>query len=52
MNEETKLILEALEYLLSVSTPTYKKELLMSKINDIMNPIIPPSLTDKTRRSL
>ncbi|KKK57558.1 hypothetical protein LCGC14_3053250 [marine sediment metagenome] len=52
MNKETKLILETLEYLLKNTTPTYKQEMLMSDINDALNPTQETSLTEKTKDAL
>ncbi len=51
MNKETKLILKTLQYLLKNTTPTYKQEMLMSDINDVLNPE-EQSLQEKTKDAL
>ena len=52
MNKETKLILKTLEYLLKNTTPTYKQEMLMSEIDDLLNSTQEQSLPEKTENAL
>ena len=57
MNEETKLILESLKYLLWVHQPRSgrseeMRDKLLVDIHLVLNPIQDPSLTDKTENAL